>query len=248
MMDKIVSYWNWRAASYSKSVKRELSNNSKVLWYDILFEAVEGRSGLRSLDIGTGPGFFAILLAEMGHKVTALDSSQAMLDMAAQNVQVAGQEVTFVLSDMSELPFEDESFDLLVCRNVTWMLKQPQETYNEWYRVLAGAGMLLIFDANWYSWMVHPLKKIQYRLCSLARLLLNYERLVKDKVKIRECQEWTHCLPMNDKPRPSWDEPLLKKAGFRQVTHDWSVNSRTRNWKEHIVYAYAPMFMIKAHK
>ena len=248
MMDKIVSYWNWRAASYSKSVKRELSNNSKVLWYDILFEAVEGRSGLRSLDIGTGPGFFAILLAEMGHKVTALDSSQAMLDMAAQNVQVAGQEVTFVLSDMSELPFEDESFDLLVCRNVTWMLKQAQETYNEWYRVLAREGILLIFDANWCAWMVHPLKKIQYQLCSLARLLLNDERWIKDKAKLREYQEWARCLPMNDKPRPYWDVPLLQKAGFRQVTCDWSVNNRTRNWKERIVYAYAPMFMIKAHK
>ena len=43
--------------------------------------------------------------------------------------------------DSQALAFADDSFDLLLCRNATWLLPDPERAYREWYRVLRpGAG------------------------------------------------------------------------------------------------------------
>lgn len=84
-------------------------------------------------------GFFAVTLAMAGHGVTAVDATPAMLAQAKNNADVYGVDINFVASDVHTLPFPDNHFDLLVTRNVTWNLKQPQAAYQEWRRVLAPA-------------------------------------------------------------------------------------------------------------
>jgi ubiquinone/menaquinone biosynthesis C-methylase UbiE len=59
------------------------------------------RAGNRVLDIGCGPGLYARRLAEVGCKVTAVDLSQTMLEVARRNC--AGMDVKFVLGDAREL-------------------------------------------------------------------------------------------------------------------------------------------------
>ena len=44
----------------------------------------------------------------------------------------------------------DNTFDMIVSRNVTWNLEHPDRAYYEWMRVLKPGGVLLNFDANWY--------------------------------------------------------------------------------------------------
>lgn len=56
----------------------------------------------------------------------------------------------FYIMDSHILEFEDNYFDLIVSRNVTWTLYNPQKAYKEWKRVLKPGGKLIIFDANWY--------------------------------------------------------------------------------------------------
>ena len=59
-----------------------VANGGRKLWWDILAANLPEGEHLRVLDVGTGPGFFAILLAEMGHAVTAVDYTPAMLEDA----------------------------------------------------------------------------------------------------------------------------------------------------------------------
>ena len=49
---------------------------------------------------------------------------------------------------------QDGSFDVIVTRNLTWNLEEPQKAYQEWCRVLKKGGILLNFDAGWYNYLL----------------------------------------------------------------------------------------------
>ena len=92
-------YWNGRASSYSDINREELEGESRIRWSELLL----GRIGshfkeselpdIHVLDIGTGPGFFAIILAEAGCKVTAVDMSKEMLAEAIANATIEERQV-----------------------------------------------------------------------------------------------------------------------------------------------------------
>ena len=88
LIDEIEQYWTRRASSYSDVVQREQKNGSEKTWMSVITENIPRSRFPRILDIGTGPGFFAIGLARRGYDVTAVDYTEAMLDEARQN---AGQ-------------------------------------------------------------------------------------------------------------------------------------------------------------
>jgi S-adenosylmethionine-dependent methyltransferase len=77
---------------------------------------------LRLLDVGSGTGVTAVRLAHLGMHVTLLDSSPAMLDIAARAVQEAGltNQVALQHGDATRLAdlFRAESFDVILCHNV----------------------------------------------------------------------------------------------------------------------------------
>ena len=81
------AYWTDRASGYSEVNQVELETDQRKKWSDCLHgEIVQHFPGiaaaqLRVLEIGTGPGFFAILLCELGYDVTAIDLTPAMLDL-----------------------------------------------------------------------------------------------------------------------------------------------------------------------
>ena len=98
---------------------------------------------LRVLDVGTGTGFFACLLAAEGHEATGIDLTPDMIAHAGHMAAVLGQDVRFLLMDAEEPDFEDESFDVLVTRNLTWTLPHIEKAYREWFRILKPGGVLL---------------------------------------------------------------------------------------------------------
>ena len=79
------SYWTGRAASYSEVNQLELATQQRQKWSDCLHAEIARQfpnsvpESLRVLEVGTGPGFFAILLRELGYDVTAIDLTPAML-------------------------------------------------------------------------------------------------------------------------------------------------------------------------
>ena len=104
------------------------------------------------LDIGTGPGFFAIISALRGHRVTAADMSPDMLEKARENAEKTGADINFVQVGRT-LPFEDESFDLIISRDVTWTLTEPENQLRHWADKLKKGGTMLYFDAEWYYYL-----------------------------------------------------------------------------------------------
>ena len=85
----IEDYWTMRAEGYSASIMDTIESGRSNHWLDIINSHLDSEGPLRVLDIGTGPGFFPIILGREGHKVTAVDYTQAMLDEAEAHCRAA---------------------------------------------------------------------------------------------------------------------------------------------------------------
>ena len=66
----MTNYWQDRSESYSDQNMAQLFSDKKAAWESLIFGQVTENRRLDILDIGTGPGFFAILSALRGHNVT----------------------------------------------------------------------------------------------------------------------------------------------------------------------------------
>ena len=92
LLDEIESYWSTRTEGYSEVNEKELKGMQKKAWLKTLESGFlekklsdNDKEQLRILDIGTGPGFFPMILAEAGYHVTAVDYTPGMLEKAAEN-------------------------------------------------------------------------------------------------------------------------------------------------------------------
>ena len=143
------AYWAERARSYSGMNRAQLYSDRKAAWEAVIFSHVDESCPLKVLDIGTGPGFFAILAALRGHTVTAVDMNGKMLCHAQENAAAAGADIGFMQVGHI-LPFTKESFDLILSRDVTWTVTEPEKQLESWAQLLRPDGKMLYFDAEWY--------------------------------------------------------------------------------------------------
>ncbi len=98
----------------------------------------------RSLEIGAGTGYFSLNLLQTGvvGQATCTDISPGMLATLEQNASELGLDVEAAACDAAELPFEDESFDLVLGHAVLHHLPDLDRSFEEFARVLKPGGML----------------------------------------------------------------------------------------------------------
>lgn len=103
--------------------------------------------GAAILELAPGPGYHAVELARSGRfHVTGLDISHTMVDIARDNARREGVAVEFRLGDASDLPFDGESFDLVVCQAAFKNFVRPDLALAEMHRVLRPRGRAVIED------------------------------------------------------------------------------------------------------
>lgn len=95
------------------------------------------------LDVGSGDGAVAELLAPQARSVTCLDASDAVL-AAAQKRLSAHSHVAFERGDMEALPFDDARFDQVLLLNVLTFATKPGQALREASRVLRPGGRLVL--------------------------------------------------------------------------------------------------------
>ena len=71
----LTSYWKDRTHSYSMQNLEEMNDWRRQAWRDLILSHAPHKDRLRILDVGTGPGFFAMNLSLAGHDVTAVDAT-----------------------------------------------------------------------------------------------------------------------------------------------------------------------------
>ena len=73
--------WDYCADGYDAIVQNEFAEELAEKWSEILKNHAPCEKG-KVLDIGTGPGFFAVLMGRMGWQVTGIDCSEKMVETA----------------------------------------------------------------------------------------------------------------------------------------------------------------------
>ena len=244
------AYWTDRAAGYSEVNQIELNTAQREIWRRELNRHIAQRfpdrdpASIRVLEVGTGPGFFSILLAELGYAVTAVDLTPAMLREARKNAGDLAARITYLEMNAEALTFPDGSFDVLLSRNLTWNLPHPETAYREWRRVLRPGGLLLNFDANWYHYLFDEHARTGFDADREAAAAQGIDdQNVGERFDVME--DIARRVPLSRTMRPAWDHDVLSGLGMRVET-DPTAWERVWSDEEKTFFASTPMFLVHA--
>lgn len=246
------AYWTGRAAGYSEVNRLELATIQRERWKSCLREEVARRfpscraEELQVLEVGTGPGFFAILLRELGYSVTAIDLTPAMLEEAKKNAGALSGGICFMEMNTEALTFPDQSFDVVISRNLTWNLPHPERAYAEWARVLKPGGLLLNFDANWYAYLFDDEAQAAYdrdRANSAEQGV--WDQNVGENFDVME--DIARRVPLSSIRRPAWDLTQLHGLGLH-ARADEQIWQQVWSEEEKLNFSSTPLFLVSAIK
>ncbi len=235
--ERITKYWGKRSGSFVEQRRSELHSPLVKRWQREIFTRLPKEHGLKILDVGCGTGFFTILLAKEGHQVTGTDLTPEMVEHASVLAKEEGAQCQFLVMDAENLDFPDNTFDVVISRNLTWTLPHAEQAYQEWVRVLKKGGMILNFDAN------YGLSDVT----DTASLPETHAHHTLGDEMLQECEEIKHQLPISSYNRPAWDIATLGQMGMREFSVDLDMGKKIYIEKDEF-YNPTPLFMLCARK
>lgn len=136
-------------AQFGKNAKNYVTSKIHAKGKDLtkLIEISDIKGDESVLDIATGGGHVANALAPLVKKVVALDLTTEILTVSKEFIEVNGHEnVTFMEGDAEQLPFSDESFDVITCRIAAHHFPDISSFVRETFRTLKKEGRFLFID------------------------------------------------------------------------------------------------------
>lgn len=239
MNQRVRDYWTQRSHDFGTVRKNELENEMGQRWLREIEKFLPKGRSLNILDVGTGTGFFAVLLAQQGHRVEGIDLTPAMLEEARILAKQRNLDITFREMDAQNLAYPDGTFDVVISRNLTWTLPDPQRAYASWFRVLKPGGVLLNFDAD-YAAHVRS-HSVQNRKVAPDS---PYGHVGMTDALQQENDAITLSMDIGQ-ARPEWDGEVLTRVGFQSCQTDTQVGKRLLG---ELDLTTAPMFGIFARK
>src|SRR3989442_1213283 len=140
---------SWKDIYAENSVQAEIyrARQARALaWIDELALV----PGSHVLEVGCGAGFLSVELAQRGLRVHAIDSAQAMVELARQYAAESGiaDLLSVDIGDVYALAFEDGCFDLVFALGVIPWLARPELAMHEMARVSKPGGHVLLTADN----------------------------------------------------------------------------------------------------
>jgi SAM-dependent methyltransferase len=139
--------WDAQAASFDDEPDHGLRDPEvRRAWAERLYGWLPGHPA-DVLDLGCGTGSLSLLAAERGHRVTGVDRSPNMVDLA--RAKLAGRDAVFLVGDAAEPPVGEERFDVVLVRHVLWALPDPGRALRHWRELLRPGGRLVLIEGVW---------------------------------------------------------------------------------------------------
>ncbi|WP_255375838.1 class I SAM-dependent methyltransferase [Saccharomonospora sp. CUA-673] len=139
-----VLYHDWEAGTYDE--KWSISYDERCISYATdVFEAVAGQAGQpypTAMELGSGTGFFLLNLMQGGviKQGSVTDLSPGMVEVALRNAQQLGLDVDGRVADAERIPYDDDSFDLVIGHAVLHHIPDVEASLREVLRVLKPGG------------------------------------------------------------------------------------------------------------
>jgi ubiquinone/menaquinone biosynthesis C-methylase UbiE len=179
-------------------------------WADDLVNRMALQPGERVLDVGCGTGIVARRAAQQvgdDGEVVGIDLNEGMLDVARRSSAETDASIDWRRADATELPFDDGSFDAVLCQQVLQFIPHPDDALREMHRVLRPVGHLGVGVLR--SLAFNPAYTV------LVEALAAH---VSDEA-----------AGMMRSPFPAWDtsdlRTLVLESGFREVTISIEISS-----------------------
>jgi len=138
---------------YDKENKQRTQRLSKS--FISVVKKWEIKSG-KILDVGCGTGLLAIEFAKnlSGVEIIGLDLSDVALEVDRENIRKSEviERISFKKGDAEDIPFEDNTFNLVISSNTLHLIMNPIKMFNEIHRVLKPKGKFFISDFR-RSWI-----------------------------------------------------------------------------------------------
>jgi ubiquinone/menaquinone biosynthesis C-methylase UbiE len=143
-------HWDRRAARFdAESPSHGLRTDVQTRAWQRLTAEISGPTPIDALDVGCGTGFLSLLLAERGHRVTAVDVAPSMLALARTKAAARGLTARFIEADAEAPDLPEKSLDLIVERHVLWTLPHPEAALDAWRRLLRANGRVVLIEGHW---------------------------------------------------------------------------------------------------
>lgn len=237
IQERVENYWTKRSSTFLEQRIREFHSPLKDRWITEFKKYLPKKRALRILDIGCGTGFFTGIFSQSGHEVIGIDLTKEMIHLATVFAEQEKFDAEFLVMDAQNLLFDDESFDIVIARNVTWTLPDVPKAYREWLRVLKKGGLLINIDGNYGA----------SSMTDTSHLPQHHAHHHLSQETLTECEMIQRSLVISSEVRPQWDVQYLLNQKVDSLQIDCSISQRIYLEKDDF-YNPIPLFLLCAKK
>lgn len=220
-----------------------------------ILHQTENKPNLDILDLGCGPGLYAELFAQKGHKVTAVDFSKSSIDYAKNEAKKKLLNISYINSDYLSLDFGTNKYDLIIMIYTDFGVLLPGERDSLLVKIRKSLkdGGIFIFDVlsdkkikkktnpkEWEIskrgfWKSSPYLSISNSFLYEAEKVILYQHIIMDQNdNVDLYRFWTHFFSQADLKN------LLLKNELRNISFNDSVLPQKDIWSgDNVIFCTA---------
>jgi SAM-dependent methyltransferase len=147
--DQLREYWDDLAAEYDSYPDHGLLDSDvRAAWKDLLRTWLPTRPST-VVDLACGTGTMSVLMAELGHRVRAVDLSGEMVARARAKAAPYGSAVEVSQADAGDPRFSAGTVDVVFARHVLWTLPDPEGVLQRWTELVRPGGRMVLVEGRW---------------------------------------------------------------------------------------------------
>ena len=142
-------YWDDVAPAFDDEPDHGLHDPSILENWTALLKRWLPSAHATILDIGCGTGSLSVVLAGIGHHVTGIDLSPAMISLAQEKANRQCFPIEFHVMDAASPRLPQQHFDVILCRHLLWALPEPKQVLQRWSNLMKQKGRLILIEGYW---------------------------------------------------------------------------------------------------